>query len=370
MKNTTLTKAICILTVLLLAAGCNGAPENGKVTIQEPGSSITVIDDEKVDTGEPGISVVRIDAYKEVEISDWLDENNIIVAKENESLEEMSLEELAGHHPRSLYKYNLVTKEYTLLKEEPNLHLGGAKLSPDHKYLLYSGYSLGDPSYEVLDLDSLNSFKITEETIGNAGSAYWADQNIIVGAGYMNGAYIADTEGNITPLSTLFQENLFIVRKAKDTIYYNTSSDNTLRALNMISRGTTSLELPNVGGVYPSPDENKILVLQYTGAKQTLSLADADGGNLKKIAEGVELGGISWSPDQRMIAYSMKGEENGASVSGLYVHDLLAGKSTQIAVDITNVITCWSPAGEQLAYALWDGEQYNSSIVYLESSLQ
>lgn len=370
MKNITLTKAICILTVLILAAGCSGAKENGKVTIQEPGSSITIIDDESGDNGEPGISVVKIDAYQEVEISDWLDENTVIVAKENESLEEMSLEELAGHHPRSLYKFNLATQEYTLLKEEPNLNLGGAKLSPDHKYLLYSGYSLGDPSYEVLDLDSLKSFQISVETVGNVGSAYWADQNTIVGAGYMKGAYLSDTKGNATPLSVLDQESLFIVRKVKDKVYYNTSDDNTLQALDLTTRGTASLNLPNVGGLYPSPDENKILVLQYSGAKQTLSLADADGNNLKKIAEGVELGGISWSPDQRMIAYSMKGEENGASVSGLYVHDLLAGESTPIAVDIPNAITCWSPTGEQLAYAWWDGEQYNSSIVYLKSSLQ
>lgn len=370
MKNTTLTKAICLLSILLLAAGCNGTKENGKVTIQEPGSSITVIDDEKGDAGEPGISIVKIDAYEELEISDWLDENTVIVAKENESLKEMSLEELAGHHPRSLYKYNLSTKEYSLLKEEPDLNLGGAKLSPDRKYLLYSGYSLGDPSYEVLDLESLNSFNITGESIGNVGSAYWADEDTIVGAGYMNGAYTADTKGTATPLSELGQEALFIVRKVKDTVYYNTSGDNTLKALNLTTRDITSLDLPNVGGLYPSPDGNKILVLQYSGAKQTLSLADADGSNLKKIAEGVELGGISWSPDQRMIAYSMKGEENGASVSGLYVHDLLAGESTSIAVDITNVLTCWSPNGEQLAYAQWDGEHYNSSIVYLKSSLQ
>ncbi|WP_059051581.1 TolB family protein [Paenibacillus senegalimassiliensis] len=370
MKTITLTKALCMLTILLLAAGCNGASENGKVTIQEPGSSITIIDDEQGDAGEPGISVVKIDAYKEVEISDWLDENTLIVAKENESLEEMPLEELAGHHPRSLYKYNLATKEYTLLKEEPNLNLGGAKLSPDHKYLLYAGNSLGDPSYEVLELDSLNSFKISGENIGNVGSAYWADQDTIVGAGYMNGAYISDTKGKATSLSELGQEALFIVRKVKDTVYYNTSSDNTLQALNLTTRDITSLDLPNVGGLYPSPDQNKILVLQYNGAKQTLSLADADGSNLKKIAEGVELGGISWSPDQRMIAYSMKGEENGASVSGLYVHDLLAGESTSIAVDVTNALTCWSPTGEQLVYTWWDGEQYNSSIVYLKSSLQ
>jgi TolB protein len=42
-------------------------------------------------------------------------------------------------------------------------------------------------------------------------------------------------------------------------------------------------------------------------------LCDADGGNRKVIAEGTELGGISWSPDQRMIAYSLKANVNGTN---------------------------------------------------------
>ncbi len=71
-----------------------------------------------------------------------------------------------------------------------------------------------------------------------------------------------------------------------------------------------------------------------------------------------------------MIAYNMKGDGNAAAVGGLYVYDMLTGKSTQIAVDIKNAITCWSPSGEELVYAQWDGKQYNSSIVYLDYTLQ
>jgi TolB protein len=357
----------------MTAAGCGADNEEDKVTVKEPGGSITIIDNsdnEADDPGEPVISVVRIDTYEKLEISDWLDADTVVVSKENESLDKMSLAELSDSYPRSLYLYDLNTREYKLLAEQEELNLGGAKLSPDKKNLLYNGNSLGDPSYYVLNLESLESFGISGELVGNVGSAGWADEATIIGAGYMNGAYYADTEGKITALEELDQKAVYIVRKIKDTIYYNTAEDATLMALNLSDKEIVSLGLTNVFGVYLAPDENQMLVLQYNGSKQLLSLCDRDGSNVKTIAEGVELGGVSWSPDQRMIAYNMKGDGNAAAVGGLYVYDMLTGKSTQIAVDIKNAITCWSPSGEELVYAQWDGKQYNSSIVYLDYTLQ
>ncbi|HWR61085.1 MAG TPA: hypothetical protein VN580_05700, partial [Clostridia bacterium] len=370
MKKTQIIKIICALILILTAAGCSAESEGDKVTIQEPGSSITIIDNAGNETGEPGISIVRIDTYEKLEISDWMDSDTVIVSKENESLGKMRLEELSDSYPRSLYLYDLNTKEYKLLKEQAQLNLGGAKLSSDKKNLLYHGSSLGDLSYYVLNLESLKSFGISGRPIGSAGSADWADKDTVIGAGYTNGAYYAGTEGEITSLRELDRKNVFIVEKIKDTVYYNTADDNTLMALDLSTREITGLDLPNVFGLYPSPDENQLLVLQYKGSKQLLSLCDRDGSNAKAIAEGMELGGVSWSPDQRMIAYSMKGDGSGTAVSGLYLYDMLTGKSTQIAVDIWNAATCWSPSGEELAYARWDGKQYNSSIVYLEYSLQ
>ncbi len=368
MKKIQKTKIICALILLLTAAGCSAESEGGKV--QEPGGSITIIDNTGSEAGEPGISIVKIDTYKKLEISDWMDSDMVIVSKENESLEKMRLEELSDSYPRSLYLYNLNTKKYQLLKEEKELNLGGAKLSPDKKNLLYYGSSLGDLSYYVLNLENLKSFGISGESIGSAGSANWADKDTVIGAGYTSGAYYASTEGKITSLEELGPKNVYIVNKIKDTVYYNTADNNTLMALDLSTGKTVSLNLPDVFGLYPAPDENQILVLQYRGAKQILLLCDRDGSNVKTIAEGVELGGVSWSPDQRMIAYSMKGDESGTAVSGLYLYDMLTGKSTRIAVDISNAATCWSPSGEELVYTQWDGKQYNSSIVYLEYSLQ
>ncbi len=373
MKKLQITKVIGTVILLMTVTGCSAKSEGDKVTIQEPGGSITIIDDNTdSDADEPKISVIRIDTYEKLEISDWLDSDTVIVSKENESLEKMSLEELSDLYPRSLYLFDLNTKEYKLLAEEEELNLGGARLSPDKKNLLYYGNSLGDPSYYVLNMENLKSFGIMSETVGNVGSANWADKDTVIGAGYMNGAYYAGTDGKITALEELDQKAVYVIRKIKDTFYYNTADDNTLMALNLSTGETVNLGLTNVSGIYPAPDENQMLVLQYNdnGSKQLLLLCDRDGKDGKTIAEGAELGGVSWSPDQRMIAYNRKGDGNGTMVGGLHLYDMLTGKSTQIAVDTSNAITCWGPSGEELAYTQWDGKQYNSSIVYLEYSLQ
>ncbi|BCJ93913.1 hypothetical protein acsn021_14820 [Anaerocolumna cellulosilytica] len=368
MKKIQITKAVCVLVLLLATTGCSA--EREKVTVKEPGGSLTIIDNPESEVKDTGVNVIRIDPYEKLEITDWLDADTVIVSKENETLEKMSLAELSDSYPRSLYLYNLKTKEYELLQEDADLNLGGAKLSSDKKNLLYYGNSLGDPSYYVLNLENRKSFGIIGEPVGNVGSANWADKDTVIGAGYMSGAYTASTDGKITIIKELEEKAIFVVQQIKDTIYYNTSDDNTLMALNLTTKETVSLNLANVFSVYPAPDEKQILVLQYNGSQQVLLLCDMDGSNIKTIAEGLELGGISWSPDQRMITYSMKGEGSGTGTSGLYLYDLLTGEPTRIAVDVEGITTSFSPSGKEFAFTQWDGKQYNSSIVHLEDSLQ
>src|SRR6185312_5097160 len=109
MKKTYLTKVIGALILLFMISGCVAEKDGDKVTIQEPGGSITIIDKEDNETDEPGISIVKIDTYEKMEMSDWLDSDTVIVSKENESLGKMKLEELSDYYPRSLYLYDLHT---------------------------------------------------------------------------------------------------------------------------------------------------------------------------------------------------------------------------------------------------------------------
>ncbi|CAM4208236.1 TolB protein [Paenibacillus endophyticus] len=356
--------------LLVLTAACSAEDTNSRVIIKEPGETITVIEDDGKETGEPDVSVEKIEPFENVAFTDWIDEETVIVSKENTSLDKMKLEELSDSYPKSLYRYNLKTKQYELIKEQENAFLGDATLSSDKKHLLYQLFDLGDPVYHVLNLETLDSFAISGGTIGGAVSAKWADGKTIIGAAYSGGAYTASTSGSIAPLAGLDEEALVIVEKINDKIYYTTQTDESLMVLNLTTKEKRSLGMDHVYRVVSSPDGNQLLVLQTNGTKSKLILSDADGKNQETIAEGTELGGVSWSLDQRMIAYSEKADVNGTTIKGLYVYDMLTGKSTSLAVDVDNAVTAWSPSGKALLYTEWDGKQTNSNIVHLKYSIQ
>ncbi|MDF2511094.1 MAG: hypothetical protein K0S04_960 [Herbinix sp.] len=368
MKKSKTTKIVIVLMILSSFTAC-GLKDENKVTTNEPGTSITVIDDADQETEAPVVSVEKIDRIENANLSDWLDEETVIVSKENDTLEKMSLAELSESYPKSLYLYNINTKEYKLLKEQKDVFLGEAALSADKKHLLYSEYTLGDPAYYVMNLDTKDVFGIRGDNIGGAMSAGWSG-NVVVGAAYAGGAYQASTSGDISVLEDLKEESIYIIRVIKDNIYYNSSYDESLIMLNQATKEKTKLNINHVYDVIPSPDGNNLLVLQRGSTKNTLILCDMDGNNQKIIAEGAELGGVSWSPDQRMIAYNLKGAENSTAVNGLYIYDLLTAETNQIAVDIQYATTSWSPSGEKLIFTEWNGEQQNSSIVYLKSSIE
>ncbi|MDQ0114586.1 hypothetical protein [Paenibacillus harenae] len=362
----------CVPALLITITACSGDNGGNREVIREPGKTITVIDNEsKKPAAGPAITVGGIKRYEKVEIFGWLDEDTVIVSKENESLAKMKLEELADSYPRSLYRVNLKTGELVPLKEQENVFLGGASLSPDKKHLIYQEYTLGDPAYYVMNLETLKSFGLAGEPIGGAMSARWADDGNIIGASFAGGAYTATTNGDIAALDELNEGALIIVAKLGSSVYYNSNADEALKVLNLDTKETKDMGLGSVSSVIPSPDGNQLLVKQYEGSRVKLVLCDLDGGNAKTIAEGAELGGISWSADQRLIAYSMQAEVSGATVKGLYVHDLLSDEATRIAADVENAVSSsWSLSGNELSYTVWNGNSYDSSVVEIHTSLQ
>jgi TolB protein len=362
MKKTIAT--ILTITMIFAMTACQKAED--KVTIKEPGKTITIIDDTKQEESKPSISVEKIDQYEKVSITDWLDEDTVIVSKENELLDKMSLAELSEQYPRSLYRFNLTTKDYKLIKEQKEVFLEGAVLSKDKQYLLYSEYSLGDPAFFVLNLETMKEFGILGEPIGGAISAKWGDNETVIGAAYSGGAYLADRTGKITSIDGLEEEALYLAQKINDNIYYNTQYDGTLMKFNISTKEKVSLDLEQVYDIQPSPDGKQMLIVQANGNKSTMLVYDLESGEKINVAEGTVLNGVSWSPDQRLIAYNLKEDVNNSTASNLYVYDMLTGESTKIAVDIENSSISWSPSGDKLAYSEYDGTQYNSSVIHLK----
>lgn len=342
--------------------------EEKKETIkEEPGKANTVIDPiEQEEEKKPALAVDRIDLFDQVNITDWLDEDRVIASKENTTLDKMSLAELSELYPRSLYLLNLTSKEYKLLKAEEEAFLDGATLSGNKKFLLYSSYSLGDPSFHIMNMETLEEFEIKGEPIAGAMTAKWADNDTVIGTAYSKGAYLADSAGNITLVEELKEEALYLHEKLGDSIYYNTAYDSALMKLNLKTGEKISLDLEQVYGIVPSPDKKQLLVLQTDGAKNILFIYNPDSKERVTIAEGAEFGGVSWSPDQRRIAYSLKEDGELATAGSLFVYDMLTGVNNRLAVDREIISTSFSPGGSKLIFTEWDGTYYKSSLIYLK----
>lgn len=353
---------------LLTFTACSTKQEGNRTVIKEPGKSITVIENENTETDQPSIAVEKIQRYEGMEITDWFDEQTVVLAKENPELGKMSLLENAEFYPRSIYLYHLDTKEYKTVKAPKDMFLGGAILSPDKKHLLYYEYSIGDTAHYLMSMDERESSQVTNNILGIALTAEWADANNVIGASYAGGAYIADTNRNITQVADL-QEQIFTVQKTKDKIYYITIADSMqLYMLDMITNEKKNLNVENADDIIPSPDGKQILISKWEGSKKKLLVADDEGKILRTIAEGTEVTGASWSPDQLMIAYQLKTVINGVESSSLYLYDVLTGKSIQIAVNIGNAKIRWSPSGTKIAVAELDERNYNSNIIYLKGN--
>ncbi len=367
MKKANIMKMIPMIILILTMTACD--KEEKKVIIEEePGKTITVIENkEQEEESKPNVTADRIVVFdKVINITDWLDENTVLVSKENTTLDKMSLAELSETYPRSLYLLDLNTMEYKLLKEEKDVYLDGAVLSADRKYLLYSLNTLGDPSFYMMNMETSEAFGIMGDPIGAAMTAKWADSDTIIGVAYSGGAYLADRTGEITPVEELKEEALYLLEKIGDTIFYNTVYDPTLMKLDLNTGEKVKLPLEQVYEMHPSPDGKQLLLLQADGAKSILTVYDLASKEKATIAEGAEIRGVSWSPDQRRIAYHLKEEGNNTSKGSLYVYDMLTGEANWIIVGNESFFTSWSPSGTRLIFTEWTGTQNSSSIIYLK----
>jgi TolB protein len=364
-------KIVALALVILFAlTACSKQQEDNRTVIKEPDKSITVIDKEESDYEEPSVSVDMIyKPFNVVEITDWLDEQNLVVIMENKELEKMSLLERSDQYSRGIYLYNIETKEIKPLKVMANMLLGGAKLSPDKKHLLYRESSIGDSAYYVMNMkDEIQDENIKDEALGLAITADWTDDSKIIGVSYAGGAYLTDDKWDLIPSFDLQDEQLYTVVKKNNKVYYISIAEYfELYVLDLVTNETKKIEIENADGIIPSPDGEKLLITQSTKTGRKLHVTDMFGNILRTIAEGVEISGISWSPDQMLIAYQLRTVENGVDIRSLYVYDVLAEVSKKIEVNFSSAETVWSPSGDKLAVSQFSDASYiNPSIIYFK----
>ena len=241
-KRLEFLKIVMLLLALLILSACSIRQEENPTDIEEPSEGITDNENEGTDTNIDFISIEKIEKYEGMEITDWIDEQTVVLIKENQELGKMSLLENAEFYPRSIYEYNLGSKEFKTIKAKKEMFLGRAILSPDKKHLLYSEYSIGDEAYYLMSLEDGEPSSMKEDVIGSAYTAEWTDEQNVIGASYSRGAYMADIRGNLTQITELQDEQLYTVYKTQGKIYYITAdTDNPPFQLYMLDLLTLSL---------------------------------------------------------------------------------------------------------------------------------
>jgi Tol biopolymer transport system component len=104
---------------------------------------------------------------------------------------------------------------------------------------------------------------------------------------------------------------------------------------------------------YPSPGfQHWALVVVPESGKYFLYLHDQNGGDPVLITESDDIHGVSWSADNRFLAFV-----TFTSTSELWVYDIQTGQSRKIPLEAYAVrLPSFSPSGERIAFA----SQYNS----------
>lgn len=367
-KKLGFVKMSMFLIVLVTLSACDMQQEENNVEIEASDDGIIGSEKGSPETDLDFIQIKKIENYEGMEITDWINEQTVVLAKENQELEKMSLLENAEFYPRSIFTYNLETKEFKPIKTPKNMFLGGASLSSDKNHLLYYEYSIGDVAYYLMSLEDEEPTSVKEDIISSAYTAAWTDEQNIIGASYSGGAYLADMNGNLTQITELQDEQLFTVHKTQGKIYYITTDSPPYQVymLDPMTKEKKNLQLKNVEGITLSPDGKQLLVNQVIGAMKRLIMADA-GGNIKStIAEGSDVTGVSWSPNQQMIAYQLESVIDGGKNSDLYLYDVSTEKNMQIAQNVGHAKVKWSPSGKNIAVTELNERTYNSRIIYLK----
>lgn len=352
----TLLAALAMTVVAGCASGKSPVDSNG----EKPGEDIVIIGEEGEEPVKE-VTVESVEALKGMEITGWLDDHTVILSKENPDLPKMTAEELKDLHPRSLFIYDLEGKEFTLLFGKANWNFWGGELSKDKKNVFYYEYTFGDPAYFVMPMASANGGTLIEEAM----SGEWTSENTIIGPSYKGGIFVKTPAGNVEHVEELKDLSVIHAVQVKDAILFTEVSSNSLKKFDLNTKEITTLPLENIYSILPSPSGTHFTAIIGDGAKRALVLSDADAGTRTVLAEGIAIGAVAFSEDQRMISYYLKKDVNGASNEGLYVYDLLSGTTTLVAVDGEIQRSAFSVSGEKLSYTKYTGTGADSTVLTL-----
>lgn len=294
------------------------------------------------------IALEKIDRYENIRSMDWLNEDKILIVKDNINLGKSSeLDDGTKTYNQNIYLYDLKDKSEKLLCGEAFNH-GNAQFSPDKKYIFYNRVQNIDLAATgfVTTPKGNKSTKITNENNIFSFEGTWADNEHVIYRTMEGKIYLTDVNGKATEIVDTKEKNISNVSKVGSKVYY--TIDGKMFVYDLSTKQTKALK-ENVLWLIPSPDNTQFAMVKRTGeTKMTLLITDLDGNEKASLAEGIQIFGTSWSPNQNNIAYTVTSGERGKN--GLFVADVETKKITQLSPDMQDISDSikWSPSSKKM----------------------
>jgi TolB protein len=342
-------RRLSLSTLILLAiAGCQLQDTVVGDRNETSSKRITVIDNPEKTKYEESIvdALVRLD---DVRGMDWLDEEEIIVDRENRDFGTPEKAEGIEWYPHNIYVHSLVSGVQTPLLKA-NEFQGYAQVNPDRTKIFYKTFFLQANTGKgyLYDIPSHKAQSFTDIDAMDVQNGRWVDNESVVYATIDGKIYLASM-GNSKPRLLLDSQILFVTNLAymNGRLYYS-PLEGDLHIKESKKKPQTS-SVSNVVWMVPSPDEQRLaIVRRIKSGGMELLVTDLKGKILFAVAQDSQIFGTAWSPDGNKLAYA--GITPNGTARGIYVADATTGLSVPLTVDVKFIADPlrWSPTGTRL----------------------
>ncbi|ASA25238.1 hypothetical protein [Paenibacillus donghaensis] len=338
------TAWIALGLVVLLISGCGTKDTEARQVVQKDGTAITVLDN-TAESVYTSLKLERIDRIDELRGMDWIDEDTLVVSRENRQLNPETIEGEA-RYPRNLYRYELASASQSALVEGDHTY-GSAQFSPDKRHMFYMELYESTGMGYIMDMASGQSVKLDDKEF-MMDEGVWADDAHVIYSDMEGAVKRADLKGASEAILQVEGARAQGAVQSGNVIYYIVGGEagQQLFAWDGDTK-TTAMLSENVTSVLPSPDGSRLALHKRIGpGKVELLLSDAEGKTLSTVASGMQVFGTNWSPDGSKLAYAVS--ENGDQYR-FFIMELETGEQTEVLGnnDVSDQLQ-WSPSGKKL----------------------
>lgn len=327
---------------------------------------VKVIDDHQLAPYNQ-LVVQKIDQIYNQSGEDWKDDLTLLVARPNSQLPIGSeLDDGTKTPYLNLYQYQLNNRQAKLVKGEASNQVN-ARYSPNKRHIFYHSIQNIDPIGKGVIIDLMNQSVHPVETkmeLDQAMGQWINSQQIIYATFETNQIYLMNIAGKSQHIPISKPLAVDGIAKLGQYIYFVTPDSKLYR----LAGKKLSLMKNDVQAFAFSPNGQR-LILRLAKPdhheQESLTITDRNGNEQSPVIQtGGSIGEVSWSPDQKTVAYSVLADDE--KKRGLFIYNIRTQRSTKILTDQTTFSNLrWSPSGKKLSVT--DTIEKEGKYTYLNS---